>query len=83
MCTLHDFISSKDNLFIRALLLDRISVTEKTTRTPRVHLVMYVMLFEFTFILFFYIVFLNNHVLPYIPLLTGHLAMRSAMTKSL
>ena len=29
----------KSNLFIRALLLDRILVTEKTTRTPRVHLV--------------------------------------------
>ena len=29
----------KTNLFIRALLLDRILVTEKTTRTPRVHLV--------------------------------------------
>ena len=29
----------KSDLFIRALLLDRILVTEKTTRTPRVHLV--------------------------------------------
>ena len=29
----------KSNLFIRALLLDRILVTEKTTRTPRVLLV--------------------------------------------
>ena len=29
----------KSNLFIRALLLDSILVTEKTTRTPRVHLV--------------------------------------------
>ena len=39
MCTLHDFSVLKSNLFIRALLLDRILVTEKTTRTPRVHLV--------------------------------------------
>ena len=39
MCTLHDFSFLKSNLFIRALLLDRILVTEKTTRTPRVHLV--------------------------------------------
>ena len=30
----------KSNLFIRALLLDRILVTEKTTRTVRVHLVL-------------------------------------------
>ena len=29
----------KSDLFIRALLLDRILVTEKTSRTPRVHLV--------------------------------------------
>ena len=29
----------KSDLFIRALLLDRMLVTEKTTRTPRVHLV--------------------------------------------
>ena len=29
----------KSDLFIRALLLDRILVTEKTTRTPRIHLV--------------------------------------------
>ena len=29
----------KSNLFIRALLLDHILVTAKTTRTPRVHLV--------------------------------------------
>ena len=29
----------KSDLFIRALLLDRILVTEKNTRTPRVHLV--------------------------------------------
>ena len=35
MCTLHDFLVLKSNLFIRALLLDRILVTEKTTRTPR------------------------------------------------
>ena len=39
MCTLHEFSVLKSNLFIRALLLDRILVTEKTTRTPRVHLV--------------------------------------------
>ena len=40
MCTLHDFvIGIKSDLFIRSLLLDRILVTEKTTRTPRVHLV--------------------------------------------
>ena len=39
MCTLHDFSVLKSNLFIRALLLDRILVTGKTTRTPRVHLV--------------------------------------------
>ena len=39
MCTLHDFSVLKSNLFIRALLLDRILVTEKTTRTLRVHLV--------------------------------------------
>ena len=39
MCTLHDFSVLKSNLFIRALLLDRILATEKTTRTPRVHLV--------------------------------------------
>ena len=32
----------KSDLFIRALLLDRILVTEKTTRTPRVHLVLYI-----------------------------------------
>ena len=30
----------KSDLFIRALLLDRLLVTEKTTRTPRVHLVL-------------------------------------------
>ena len=41
MCTLHDFSVLKSNLFIRALLLDRILVTEKTTPTPRVHLVQY------------------------------------------
>ena len=41
MCTLHDFSVLKSNLFIRALLLDRILVTEKTTRTPRVHLVLH------------------------------------------
>ena len=29
----------KSDLFIRALLLDRILALEKTTRTPRVHLV--------------------------------------------
>ena len=41
MCTVHYTIFSvlKSNVFIRALLLDRILVTEKTTRTPRVHLV--------------------------------------------
>ena len=39
MCTLHDFSVLKSNLLIRALLLDRILVTVKTTRTPRVHLV--------------------------------------------
>ena len=39
MCTLPIFSVVKSNLFIRALLLDRILVTEKTTRTPRVHLV--------------------------------------------
>ena len=39
MCTLHDFSVLKSNLFIRALLLDCIPVTEKNTRTPRVHLV--------------------------------------------
>ena len=39
MCTLHYFSVLKLNLFIPALLLDRILVTEKTTRTPRVHLV--------------------------------------------
>ena len=44
MCTLHEFSVLKSNLFIRALLLDRILVTEKTTRTPRVHLVVYIML---------------------------------------
>ena len=32
----------KSDLFIRALLLDRILVTEKTTRTPRVHLVIFI-----------------------------------------
>ena len=42
MCTLHDFSVLKSSLFIRALLLDRILVTEKTTRTPRVHLVLYI-----------------------------------------
>ena len=31
----------KSDLFIRALLLDRILVTEKTMRTPRVHLVLH------------------------------------------
>ena len=31
----------KLDLFIRALLLDRILALEKTKRTPRVHLVMY------------------------------------------
>ena len=31
----------KSDLFIRALLLDRILVTEKNTRTPRVHLVVF------------------------------------------
>ena len=40
MCTLHDFSVLKSNLFIRAPILDRILVTEKTTRTPRVHLVL-------------------------------------------
>ena len=39
MCTLPIFSVVKSNLFILALLLDRILVTEKTTRTPRVHLV--------------------------------------------
>ena len=39
MCTLPIFSVVKSNLFIRALLLDRILVTEKTTRTPHVHLV--------------------------------------------
>ena len=39
MCTLHDFSVLKSNLCIRALLLDRILATEKTTRTPLVHLV--------------------------------------------
>ena len=34
----------KSDLFIRALLLDRILVTEKNTRTPRVHLVCLVMI---------------------------------------
>ena len=41
MCTLHDFLSNKLDLFIRALLLDRILALEKTTRTPHVHLVIY------------------------------------------
>ena len=36
-CTIFSVL--KSNLFIRALLLDRILVTEKTTPTPRVHLV--------------------------------------------
>ena len=39
LCTLPIFSVVKSNLFIQALLLDRILVTEKTTRTPRVHLV--------------------------------------------
>ena len=55
MCTLHDFSVLKSNLFIRALLLDRILVTEKTTRTPRVHLVL----------IYFYIT-LTSHVFSYI-----------------
>ena len=42
MCTLPIFSVVKSSLFIRALLLDRILATEKTTRTPRVHLVLYV-----------------------------------------
>ena len=33
------FSIAKLDLFIRALLLDRILALEKTTRTPRVHLV--------------------------------------------
>ena len=41
MCTLPIFSVIKSSLFIRALLLDRILATEKTTRTPRVHLVYY------------------------------------------
>ena len=39
MCTLPIFSVVKSSLFIRAVLLDRILATEKTTRTPRVHLV--------------------------------------------
>ena len=41
MCrpTLHNFLSGKIKFFIRALLLDRILALEKTTRTPRVPLV--------------------------------------------
>ena len=41
MCTLHDFIIFKVKFeYLYELLLDRILVTEKTTRTPRVHLVL-------------------------------------------
>ena len=36
-CTMFSVV--KSHLFIRALLLDRILALEKTTRTPRVHLV--------------------------------------------
>ena len=36
-CTIFSVV--KSDLCIRALLLDRIIVLEKTTRTPRVHLV--------------------------------------------
>ena len=36
---LHDFSVAKLGLFIRARLLDCILALEKTTRTPRVHLV--------------------------------------------
>ena len=40
MGTLHDFHCSKKlDLFVRALLLDRNLAMEKTTRAPRVHLV--------------------------------------------
>ena len=39
LCTLPIFSVVKSNLFIRTLLLDRVLVTEKNTRTPRVHLV--------------------------------------------
>ena len=35
------FFFANTDLFIRALLLDRILVLEKTTPTPRVHLVSY------------------------------------------
>ena len=41
MCTPHDFLSSKVNLCIRALSLDHILALKKITRTPRVHLVLY------------------------------------------
>ena len=40
LCTLHDFLSVvKLDLYMRALLLDRILAPEKNTRAPRVHLV--------------------------------------------
>ena len=39
MCTLHNFLSSKVDLCIRALLLDHILALKKKMRTPRVHLV--------------------------------------------
>ena len=35
----HNFLGSKVDLCIRALLLDHIFALKKTTRTPRVHLV--------------------------------------------
>ena len=64
MCTLHDFSVLKSNLFIRALLLDRILVTEKTTRTPRVHLVLFIatlnqdMFIKYIFNLYLYLNFI-------------------------
>ena len=41
----------KLDLFIRALLLDRILALEKTTRTPRVHLVLITIQKSFTLII--------------------------------
>ena len=41
VCTLHEFLSSKVDLCRRALLLDHILAMKKTTRTPRVHLVIF------------------------------------------
>ena len=68
MCTLHTIPSG--DLYIRALLLDRNLVLEETTRTPRIHLVIFgeahTLLFaQFTVSLFMSVCFFNTYLWKY------------------